>query len=60
MIRNKDFAMLYGGRAVFDKRGEYAGVIKSNRAAGLGSAYWWPKGEVKPRVEFLKQLISKL
>lgn len=26
MIRNKDFAMLYAGRAVFDKNGEYAGV----------------------------------
>lgn len=25
MIRNKDFAMLYAGRAVFDKNGEYAG-----------------------------------
>lgn len=22
--------------------------------------YWWPKGEVKPRIEFLKQLISEL
>lgn len=27
MIRNKDFAMLYAGRAVFDKYGEYAGVV---------------------------------
>lgn len=27
MIRNKDFAMLYAGRAVFDKSGEYAGVV---------------------------------
>lgn len=27
MIRNKDFAMLYAGRAVFDKKGEYAGVV---------------------------------
>lgn len=27
MIRNKDFAMLYAGRAVFDKNGEYAGVV---------------------------------
>lgn len=26
MIRNKDFAMLYAGRAVFDKNGEFAGV----------------------------------
>ena len=27
MIRNKDFAMLYAGREVFDKNGEYAGVV---------------------------------
>lgn len=27
MIRNRDFAMLYAGRAVFNKRGEYAGVV---------------------------------
>lgn len=27
MIRNKDFAMLYAGRAVFDKIGDYAGVV---------------------------------
>ena len=27
MIRNRDFAMLYAGRAVFDKNGEYAGVV---------------------------------
>lgn len=27
MIRNKDFAMRYAGRAVFDKNGEYAGVV---------------------------------
>lgn len=27
MIRNKDFAMLYAGRAVFDKNDEYAGVV---------------------------------
>ena len=27
MIRNKDFAMLYADRAVFDKNGEYAGVV---------------------------------
>jgi hypothetical protein len=26
MIRNRDFAMLYAGRAVFNKNGEYAGV----------------------------------
>lgn len=27
MIRNKDFAMLYADCAVFDKNGEYAGVV---------------------------------
>lgn len=27
MIRNKDFAMLYAGRAVFNKNGEYAGAV---------------------------------
>ena len=27
MIRNKDFAMLYAGRAVFNKNGDYAGVV---------------------------------
>lgn len=27
MIRNKDFAILYAGRAAFDKNGEYAGVV---------------------------------
>lgn len=27
MIRNKDFALLYAGRAVFSKNGEYAGVV---------------------------------
>lgn len=27
MIRNRDFAMLYAGRTVFGKNGEYAGVV---------------------------------
>lgn len=27
MIRNKDFAMLYAGRTVFDKNGDCAGVV---------------------------------
>lgn len=27
MIRNRDFAMLYAGRAVFNKNGEYTGVV---------------------------------
>lgn len=27
MVRNRDFAMMYAGRAVFNKNGEYAGVV---------------------------------
>ena len=27
MIRNRDFSTLYAGRAVFNKKGEYAGVV---------------------------------
>lgn len=27
MTRNKDFAMLYAGRAVFNRNGEYAGAV---------------------------------
>ena len=27
MIRNKDFALLHAGRTVFNKNGEYAGVV---------------------------------
>lgn len=27
MIRNKDFAMLYAGRAVFTRENEFAGVV---------------------------------
>lgn len=27
MIRNKDFAILYAGRTVFNKNGEFAGVV---------------------------------
>lgn len=27
MIRNKDFAVMYAGREVFNKNGEYAGVV---------------------------------
>ena len=35
-------------------------VIKANRPTDVGNAFWWHQGEVEPRVEFLKQLISKL
>ena len=35
-------------------------VIKTNRPESAESFYWWPEGEVEPRVEFLKQLISEL
>lgn len=27
MVRNKDFALLYAGRAVFNRNGEFAGVV---------------------------------
>lgn len=27
MVRNRDFAMQYAGRAVFKKNGDYAGVV---------------------------------
>ena len=27
MLRNRDFALLYAGRAVFDKNGEFAGAV---------------------------------
>ena len=33
--------------------------IKANRPESAGSSYWWPEGEVEPRIEFLKQLIMK-
>ena len=33
--------------------------IKANRPESAGSFYWWPEGEVEPRIEFLKQLIMK-
>ena len=36
-------------------------VIKANRPYSVVSPlYWWPKGEITPRIEFLKQLISEL
>ena len=34
-------------------------VIEANRPESAGSFYWWPVGEIEPRVEFLKQLIKK-
>ena len=27
--------------------------------SSIGKIYWWPEGEVEPRIEFLKQLIMK-
>ena len=36
-------------------------VIEANKPDTPWSGrYWWPKGEVEPRIEFLKQLISEL
>lgn len=37
------------------------GHIKENRPDWSRlKHYWWPKGEVEPRVEFLNKLISEL
>lgn len=46
MIRNKDFAMLYAGRAVFNKNGEFAGVVVGwndmhGVIVGVGHADGW-------------------
>lgn len=46
MIRNKDFALLYAGRAVFGKNGEFAGVVAGwndmhGVILGIDHAYGW-------------------
>ena len=44
---------LYDRKALLD-------AIETNRPECVKSkSYWWPKGEVEPRIEFLKQLIKK-
>lgn len=62
MIRNKDFAMLYAGRAVFNKNGEYAGVVVGwndmhGVILGVGHVYGWQSWGVNdmsvPEDEFL-------
>ena len=36
-------------------------VIKANKPdTPWSGTYWWPEGEVEPRIEFLKKLISEL
>lgn len=36
-------------------------VINANKPDAVWSErYWWPKGEVEPRIEFLNKLISEL
>lgn len=36
-------------------------VIEANKPdTPWSEKYWWPKGHTKPRVEFLKKLISEL
>ena len=32
----------------------------SNKPRKAGAGHWWPAGETKPRIKFIKQLISKL
>ena len=45
---------LYDRKALVDK-------IEANRPDVIKSKkYWWPKGETKPRIEFLNKLISEL
>lgn len=46
MIRNKDFAILYADRAVFDKNGAYAGTVVGwndmhGVILGVGHEYGW-------------------
>ena len=55
------FAIISIGGRVIDQNEKEAllKVIKANRPESAGSFHWWPKGEVEPRVEFLKQLIMK-
>lgn len=56
------FAIISIGGRVIDQNEKEAllKVIKANRPKLVESPlYWWPKGEVEPRVEFLKQLIMK-
>jgi hypothetical protein len=31
-----------------------------NRPESAYKAYWWPKGEMEPRIEWLKEQIKKL
>lgn len=53
--------MLFNGYVIdqYEKKALYD-VIDANKPLMLWSGrYWWPKGEVEPRVEFLKQLIKK-
>lgn len=53
MLRDHRLIDLYDRKALID-------VIEANRPElDKSGKYWWPKGEVEPRVEFLKQLIKK-
>ena len=37
------------------------GCLKENRPKRYSlTGFWWPRGHTKPRIEFLKQLISTL
>ena len=56
------FAIISIGGRVIDQNEKDAllKVIKANRPESAEPLYWWPKGEVEPRIEFLKQLISTL
>lgn len=52
-LRNHDVVKFYEMDILLD-------VIEANKPdTPCSGTYWWPKGEVEPRVEFLKQLIMK-
>jgi hypothetical protein len=34
--------------------------FRRNRPEGCYKSYWWPKGEIEPRIEWLKEQIKKL
>ena len=34
--------------------------LHDNRPKYSIDVYWWPKGKIKPRIEFLQELISEL
>ena len=63
MIRNRDFAMLYAGRAVFDKNGEFAGVVVGwndmhGVILGLDRAEGWQNWVANDKGVFKERFLS--